>query len=671
MRRLFLKTRGAIMKCDLVLFRLPILVLATTVVILGGAEVKAQTPTVMLNGLSWAPINYTFTTVDYPLGTLGTVAHGINQAGVIVGSYVDHSGTERGFLYYSQGGGYEPLYLPIISDIANDTRAFGINTWDQIVGRYVDHRGTEHGFLDNNGPSFTVDDLLGTKGTQANGINNGTYNAGQIVGTYFDSSGAHGFLYSAGTYTTLNYPSGEGTEALGISNAGQIVGTYFDSSGAHGFLYSGGTSTILNTYTTLNDPLGTNTVANGINEAGQIVGYYANSSGNLQGFIYNSGTYTTLNDPSGEGTEALGINDAGQIVGTYEDSSGRQHGFLATPTTPAPGTAVTVTYSFMTSAPVADGVVGFQPISSSDQALIEQALQTFSAVANITFTLVPNGGNADIMFGEANWSNGGALTYIYWLPKLNNLTGLNSYTAAHTYFDDGNANVNDPVNFWLTLHELGNATGLRDFNGLSLAQDAALGLPASEANFDYSVMANNFPPAYPPQGPFTISPALLDIEALQYLYGANQTGFTAGATTTPAGLVYSFTTNNNPESIWVGNVVAGKTTFDFSACSGPVTINLNAGSFSSTGVVPPPPPFYNFLSPPVPGTPYNNISIAYGTVVQNAIGNNANDIFYGNNAGDTLTGGTGTDIFFIGGGNTKVITQGGINTVVFKETQAK
>ena len=262
--------------------------------------------------------------------------------------------------------------------------------------------------------------------------------------------------------------------------------------------------------------------------------------------------------------------------------------------TATPGRAMTVTYSFMTSAPAV--IVGFQPISSSDQALIEQALQTFSAVANITFTLVPNGGNADIMLGEANWNNGGALTYIYWLRKLNNLTALNSYSAAHIYFDD--ANANDPVNFWLTLHELGNATGLRDFSGLSLAQDAAAGLPASKANFDYSVMANNYPPGnvgFPPQGPFTISPALLDIEALQYLYGANQAGFTAGATTTPTGLVYSFTTNNNPESIWVGNAVVGKTTFDFSACSGPVTINLNAGSFSSTGVVPPPPPFYSFL----------------------------------------------------------------------------
>ena len=58
-----------------------------------------------------------------------------------------------------------------------------------------------------------------------------------------------------------------------INDAGQIVGDYLDSSGTmHGFLYSAGI------YTTLDDPLGIRTVASGINDAGQIVGYYFDSS---------------------------------------------------------------------------------------------------------------------------------------------------------------------------------------------------------------------------------------------------------------------------------------------------------------------------------------------------------------------------------------------------------
>jgi hypothetical protein len=48
----------------------------------------------------------------------------------------------------------------------------------------------------------------------------------------------HGFLYSGGTYTTLNDPlATNGTDVTGINDAGEIVGYYFDISGAyHGFL---------------------------------------------------------------------------------------------------------------------------------------------------------------------------------------------------------------------------------------------------------------------------------------------------------------------------------------------------------------------------------------------------------------------------------------------------
>jgi len=69
--------------------------------------------------------------------------------------------------------------------------------------------------------------------TVARGINN----SGQIVGTYSDASGGHGFLYTAGVFTPLDVPGAAATEADGINTSGQIVGTYFDQSGGeHGFL---------------------------------------------------------------------------------------------------------------------------------------------------------------------------------------------------------------------------------------------------------------------------------------------------------------------------------------------------------------------------------------------------------------------------------------------------
>jgi len=189
------------------------------------------------------------------------------------------------------------------------TGIFGINDAGQVVGNYIS--SGSHGFLDD----ITLD------GTSANAIND----SGEIVGTYSAGGKQSGFLFSNGTYVTLNDPLGaDGTIANGINNAGQIVGEYNNAHGTHGFVFSNGA------YTTLDDPLGINgTDAKGINDAGQIVGYYLDGSSVAHGFIYNNGTYTTLNDPSAaNGTFAEGINDAGQVVGYYYDASDVAHGFV-------------------------------------------------------------------------------------------------------------------------------------------------------------------------------------------------------------------------------------------------------------------------------------------------------------------------------------------------------
>src|SRR5262249_18002453 len=66
--------------------------------------------------------------------------------------------------------------------------------------------------------------------TQLDGIND----AGQIVGEFYYNGNWHGFLYSNGTYTTLDNPAGTGqfgTVITGINNIGTLVGTYDDSNG--------------------------------------------------------------------------------------------------------------------------------------------------------------------------------------------------------------------------------------------------------------------------------------------------------------------------------------------------------------------------------------------------------------------------------------------------------
>ena len=79
---------------------------------------------------------------------------------------------------------------------------------------------------------YTTLDVPGaTGGTRAYGIDDGN-----IVGSYYDGSGNHGFSYDGSTYTTLDVPGANSyAEAFGI-DAGNIVGWYNDGSGAHGFL---------------------------------------------------------------------------------------------------------------------------------------------------------------------------------------------------------------------------------------------------------------------------------------------------------------------------------------------------------------------------------------------------------------------------------------------------
>jgi hypothetical protein len=58
-----------------------------------------------------------------------------------------------------------------------------------------------------------------------------------IVGSYTDASNVtHGFVYSRGKFTNLDFPGSSFTVATAINNSGTIVGQYFYPTGVeHGF----------------------------------------------------------------------------------------------------------------------------------------------------------------------------------------------------------------------------------------------------------------------------------------------------------------------------------------------------------------------------------------------------------------------------------------------------
>jgi len=165
-------------------------------------------------------------TVVTPINVPGSVGgtafdvEGINNAGLIVGAFTtDTNGIYATHGYVEDGGIYSTLDVPG----SDYTVPYKINDAGQIVGYFVDLAGT-HGFLDNGG-AFTTLNVPGLTRTTALKIND----HGQIIGYFDDSSGEHGFLYNGGLFTTVDFPSApnmivSGTFLTGINDNGQIVG---------------------------------------------------------------------------------------------------------------------------------------------------------------------------------------------------------------------------------------------------------------------------------------------------------------------------------------------------------------------------------------------------------------------------------------------------------------
>jgi uncharacterized membrane protein len=108
---------------------------------------------------------FTFTSIDYPGGTL-TTARGINDYGVIVGAY--RIAPPRHALLI-RAGQYIPLAPSTI--LGTDfSEAFKINDFGDVVGEFMDDTGFGHGFLLHNGVLATLD-FPGASDTSARGIN--------------------------------------------------------------------------------------------------------------------------------------------------------------------------------------------------------------------------------------------------------------------------------------------------------------------------------------------------------------------------------------------------------------------------------------------------------------------------------------------------------------------
>jgi uncharacterized membrane protein len=208
---------------------------------------------------------------------------------------------------------------------ALQTEPAGINNKGVIVGSYQDKKGNWHGYILKGKSLTTLDDPKGTNTPQAWEINS----SGSVVGYYTNSSGTSvGFLYTpeGNQYTDVPGPNGvTPSQAVGINDQGWIVGYYYDGI-THGFVLQG------TKYTTLDVPKAGSSFCNGINNKGNIVLGWTNSKGDYEGALTKKPwqNYKTINVPGAgpDGSIPSDINNEGDIAFVWYDSSGLQHGAL-------------------------------------------------------------------------------------------------------------------------------------------------------------------------------------------------------------------------------------------------------------------------------------------------------------------------------------------------------
>lgn len=327
------------------------------------------------------------------------------------------------------------------------------------------------------------------------------------------------------------------------------------------------------------------------------------------------------------------------------------------------GTPLALTYGFRAFAP--DGnpfydnypnadIKAFQRFNADQISAAQNALSLWSDVANVSFTLVATvdgtyANSEDVNLTFANWTAGPAVAFAggwgawrYFSPGVTRKSAV--------WIDSTEPALKNPdlfdYSFALYLHEIGHSIALDHpgkYNaGPNTKISYALNAEYIEDSRQYTVMSyfaetntgGNFAGLSP------MTPMIHDIAAAQLLYGANMTTRTGDT-------VYGFNSNTVIESysmtkatdqrvfaIWDAG---GEDTIDLSLYSAASIINLAPGSFSSA----------NGLK--------NNISIAYGALIENAIGGAGGDTITGNDADNVLTGNAGSDTLIGGAGNDTLI----------------